>query len=257
MPLPTQVHRLWQVDEHTGTVCIDITEDEKEYVAILANPLKARTRAKLQIMSVVEEKMKGEYTEGVGNKKSPELGWGEDTFLLEKDERNYVRDRTDAIENASGCLIRVVGMVVFFVGSSEERANGRRYVKWLLQMHRGKLVLSSEDPELTCMAPKFHRNKDVMQMDYQQSLKRLESVYQCFVFVAYDAADSYKEKLFIAGHDPNLRRIVATEELPRMRTDHRNDHRFDHDKGKRPARDPRDNRDNRDPRDRGAKRPRY
>eukprot|EP01064_Diplonema_japonicum_P026786 TRINITY_DN3835_c0_g3_i1.p1 TRINITY_DN3835_c0_g3~~TRINITY_DN3835_c0_g3_i1.p1 ORF type:complete len:477 (+),score=106.20 TRINITY_DN3835_c0_g3_i1:45-1475(+) len=208
LQIPVQLRDVWQVEERTGTCCVEIEDDGNYYIAILASSMKSRMRAKLYIMGVVEEKNPGEYTKGVENSKSPDT-WGEDTFVLEAEERRYVKDRNEVAERASGCLIRLVGNVVFFVGSSEERECGRRYIKWILQLRVGPLVLSSEDSQLSVLKGSYR--KDIMSSDFNDALKRLEKVHKCFVFYAHDASYRYARRIFVAGSDPHHRSLCLHE----------------------------------------------
>lgn len=108
-----------------------------------------RRGAQLKVMSTVEHKEKGYYTDKDDTyDKDNDGDWGTNTMRLKGDELSYALGKKGMtrkkIAKSSECIVEYVGHTVFFSGPKKNRDLAREYMKWLFDQLDGPVFVNHE-----------------------------------------------------------------------------------------------------------------
>eukprot|EP01062_Namystynia_karyoxenos_P061021 TRINITY_DN528_c0_g1_i10.p1 TRINITY_DN528_c0_g1~~TRINITY_DN528_c0_g1_i10.p1 ORF type:complete len:2077 (+),score=563.26 TRINITY_DN528_c0_g1_i10:95-6325(+) len=208
-----QRSKLNSIEEQWGviTVFLDGKEERRAEgsvrLAIFGKP-RARRGAELKVMSAVETKRPGHFTNGVADSKCAD-DWGTDTFVLHDRELRYVLGdagrRRKILAAASHCILEIVGTVAYFSGEREERRRARRNMKWMLDRQRtaeGEWMQLEVGPGDTDVTSTKIRNR-VAFREKVQALRMIEEQTETFCFIATDEVGA--RMMVICGHNPEGR----------------------------------------------------
>lgn len=110
---------------------------------------RARRGAELKIMSAVECKVPGYFTEifPKENTVSDNPEFDTDVMWLRKDEISYALgpkgNTRKKIAAASGCVVEYIGEVAVFSGTADQRKRARQYIGWLFDQLNGPVQLDT------------------------------------------------------------------------------------------------------------------
>eukprot|EP00919_Chromeraceae_sp_WS-2016_P074124 GHVR01175357.1.p1 GENE.GHVR01175357.1~~GHVR01175357.1.p1 ORF type:complete len:748 (+),score=136.20 GHVR01175357.1:64-2307(+) len=104
--------------------------------------LRGRMGCQLKVMSAVEHKIPGHYTNGLRDKVCTEPGFSTDMkAVLDEQEFSYILGKKGntkrKIAKASGCVLEYIGKFAFMSGTYEERQRCRDYLDWLMKQRVG------------------------------------------------------------------------------------------------------------------------
>lgn len=111
-----------------------------------------RRGAQLKVMSTVETKVPGFYTETgdtYENSEDKEDGdWGTSTMKLQDDELSYALGKKGMTRKkiawASECIVEYVSNIVFMSGNRKVRTRAKEYLKWLFEQLEGPVHVDTE-----------------------------------------------------------------------------------------------------------------
>ena len=144
----------------------NVEESDQEMLMIFG-PLRARRGAELKVMSAVEHKVPGTFTNGeqllfperLRGDEPPE-GWDLDTILLDGSEFSYALGSGGSTRKklaaASGCILEYVGRLACMCGYRDDRRRAGDYLKWLLTQRNGPVAVdpAGRDDVVVVAVPK-------------------------------------------------------------------------------------------------------
>eukprot|EP01060_Flectonema_neradi_P009323 TRINITY_DN16654_c0_g1_i1.p1 TRINITY_DN16654_c0_g1~~TRINITY_DN16654_c0_g1_i1.p1 ORF type:complete len:501 (+),score=77.10 TRINITY_DN16654_c0_g1_i1:93-1595(+) len=124
--------------EVTAKVLLFSFGEPKGYTGVLIFSVSAAARihAEILIMTCIEKKYPGHYSEHLLDRKTDDPGTETDTFRLQPAELKALTSHSSTINSISfacGGIVELLGSVIHFVGSYDERRRGRLYTKFILE----------------------------------------------------------------------------------------------------------------------------
>jgi len=132
---------LRMIEEEFGTIMffaeVDPSSTKKSEKLAIFGPERARRGSELKVMSAIEQKVPGHFTEGLQDHQSSARGFATDVFRIAEEDYSYALGKEGAtrrkLGRAAGCLLEYVGRVAFMSGILEERRRCKDYLTWLCE----------------------------------------------------------------------------------------------------------------------------
>merc|ERR1719229_1033069 len=157
---------------------------------IIFGPQRGRRGAELKVMSGVETKNQGFFT---------------DRVIFKDDELSYSLGKQGTtrkkLEGAAGAVLEYVGHVAFIAGTLKERRRCKEFISWLLQQRRGSVTIADVAERDDCTEVHIPENcKGWVTGNRGSELRRMEMETNTYMFMALDHRG--EERLLIFCHDP-------------------------------------------------------
>lgn len=169
-----------------------------------------RRGAQLKVMTAVECKAPGYFSDKQFDDPDDDGDWGTDTSRFSGDEVSYALGKQGStrkkLERASDCIIQYVGPVAVYSGFKKNRKRGKQYMKWLFAQLDGPVHI-----------PDYKDRDDCTWIDVPQdtvgyitgsrraALAQVEAEWGVFMFFANQERGERrsKETLLIFGSERN------------------------------------------------------
>lgn len=213
---------LGTIEDTYGTLMFFVGEQDNQVLAIFG-PARARKGSELMVMSQVERKNDGYYTQYIEDRKTNTVGFDTDNLTLDGEDLAYALGKDGVTKQklaaASGAILQFVGTKAFIAGTQQERRRCRDYLGWLLEQKDGAVAL-----DLT-------NRTDVLEMEIDGNdigfilgprglpeLRRLELESQTFCFINDVSGVA---RIVICGHAEgshfsDFGRLKAEHQLKRL-----------------------------------------
>ncbi|KAL8426656.1 hypothetical protein Efla_005913 [Eimeria flavescens] len=195
---------------------------QTERLAIFGSQ-RARRGSELKVMSAVEQKMPGYFTDNITEGSSSNEGFDTDYVAISEKDYSYALGQRGTtrkkLARASGAILEYVGRIAFVAGTLPERMRAKQYLQWLC-MQRTSFVhvdtMGRDDCEVV--------NLPLDAVAYVtgskgSNLRRVEEETGTFIFLD-GARGGGEERLLIFCYDPDARRRA------RMRIEERIDEKL-------------------------------
>jgi len=198
---------LSEIEDTYGTLMFfvekrDDNQDAPEKLAIFG-PERARRGAELTVMSSVEKKCPGFFTDGIQDRKASTKGFDTDRMLMPDDScLSYALGRDGStrkkIATASNAVLQFVGNFAHIAGNLPERQRCRDYLSWLLEQRDGKVSVdvSNRDDVSEVEVPEGLAGR--LMGNHGSELRRIEQETGTFCFLA---SSSHQDRLLVCGHE--------------------------------------------------------
>jgi len=145
---------LRNIEEEFGTIMFfaEVTTERggrgrTEKLAIFGTE-RNRRGAELKVMSAVEQKSPGWFTEDLSDKYDSSDGFGTDIFHIKEEDYSYALGKEGStrvkLGRAAGALMEYVGRFAYISGTKAERTRCLDYLKWLCQQRTGAVSVETE-----------------------------------------------------------------------------------------------------------------
>ncbi|KAF4690687.1 hypothetical protein FOZ60_017055 [Perkinsus olseni] len=168
---------------------------------------RSRRGALLKVMSSVETKNPGWFTDGCTEKRHKDVkGFATDRMYLSSDDLSYALGKRGTTRKklaaASGCILEYVGQWCFMAGTEPQRERCRKYLKWLTAQRHGPVSLGSRDLRGRDDWDRVEVKRELRSQlagNRGQELRRVEEDTSTFCFMAYNE-DKSDERLLVFGY---------------------------------------------------------
>ncbi|KAF4748233.1 hypothetical protein FOZ63_000242, partial [Perkinsus olseni] len=168
---------------------------------------RSRRGALLKVMSSVETKNPGWFTDGCTEKRHKDVkGFATDRMYLSSDDLSYALGKRGTTRKklaaASACILEYVGQWCFMAGTEPQRERCRKYLKWLTAQRHGPVSLGSRDLRGRDDWDRVEVKRELRSQlagNRGQELRRVEEDTSTFCFMAYNE-DKSDERLLVFGY---------------------------------------------------------
>jgi len=177
-------------------------EAKKAEELIIFGPERSRKGAQLKVMSTVETKCRGFYTDDVDAKTSSRDGFDVDIEPLDDNEISYALGARGAtrkkLELASGAILQYIRCFAFIAGTKKERRRCSDYLSFLLGQRRGRNTDDFEDRDdyLEVHIPRNCVSFITENKGFE--LRRIEEGTHTFCFLTSKGSD---DRVIVLGKD--------------------------------------------------------
>jgi len=196
---------LGQMEQECGVLMFFMgakAEGKPQEELIIFGPTRNRKGAQLKVMSTVETKARGHFTEDVKEKTSSSEGFDVDIEPMEDCEVSYAlgaRGSTRTkLERASGAILQYIGTFAFIAGEKDERRRASDYLRCLLDQRQGKQRHDWEERDDCSIVSIPRQSITFITQNKGAELRRVEEKTDTFCFLAPRGGD---EKVIILGKD--------------------------------------------------------
>ncbi|KAL8446174.1 hypothetical protein Emed_005129 [Eimeria media] len=195
---------------------------QTERLAIFGSQ-RARRGSELKVMSAVEQKMPGYFTDNITEGSSSNEGFDTDYVAISEKDYSYALGQRGTtrkkLARASGAILEYVGRIAFVAGTLPERMRAKQYLQWLC-MQRTSFVHVDTAGRDDCEVVNLPLDAVAYVTGSKGSnLRRVEEETGTFIFLD-GARGGGEERLLIFCYDADARRRA------RMRIEERIDEKL-------------------------------
>ncbi|KAL8431759.1 hypothetical protein ACSSS7_005085 [Eimeria intestinalis] len=195
---------------------------QTERLAIFGSQ-RARRGSELKVMSAVEQKMPGYFTDNITEGSSSNEGFDTDYIAISEKDYSYALGQRGTtrkkLARASGAILEYVGRIAFVAGTLPERMRAKQYLQWLC-MQRTSFVHVDTVGRDDCEVVNLPLDAVAYVTGSKGSnLRRVEEETGTFIFLD-GARGGGEERLLIFCYDADARRRA------RMRIEERIDEKL-------------------------------
>ncbi|CDJ59348.1 KH domain-containing protein, putative, partial [Eimeria maxima] len=184
-------------------------EEEWNTLMFFTDLRRARRGSELKVMSAVEQKMPGYFTDNIQEGSSTNEGFDTDYVAIAEKDYSYALGQRGStrkkLARASGAILEYVGRIAFVAGTLQERMRAKQYLQWLC-MQRTSFVHVDTAGRDDCEV--VHLPLDAVAYvtgSKGSNLRRVEEETGTFIFLD-GARGGGEERLLIFCYDPEARR---------------------------------------------------
>ncbi|XP_026192472.1 uncharacterized protein LOC34623106 [Cyclospora cayetanensis] len=184
-------------------------EEEWNTLMFFTDLRRARRGSELKVMSAVEQKMPGYFTDNITEGSSNNDGFDTDYVTISEKDYSYALGQRGStrkkLARASGAILEYVGRIAFVAGTLPERMRAKQYLQWLC-MQRTSFVHVDTVGRDDCEVVNLPLDAVAYVTGSKGSnLRRVEEETGTFIFLD-GARGGGEERLLIFCYDVDARR---------------------------------------------------